>query len=990
MTRLIKSEKSNLPQIFYSIVQAIGRVVNLPVSIWIPDEKSQTLTIKASIGLPIAYVHKAYLRLSESSVTGDAFKSGKVIEVHSILSDPRWKYKKDAQEMGWNSVLCVPIKVRKSVVGVISIYSFVARNFSEMEKRLLFDYASQLELSIEAERMKETLNRLFDLGQNIEKKIAKQPKVVLQEIVNTFSDITGADCVVLYPYDYQRENFFDINNVAACGLRIKLNPSDKPRIEGGMAAFVKYQGKVVIEDIKKEYPAMLDSPFINREGIRSFMGIALTVSNRPLGILYIDFRAPRSFSQDEQKIIQLFAHQAAIAINNAHLYQHINSRARALSKLHKVTPRLVSVSPNPKDLKSVLNLIAKDAQLVLGADLVDLYQYDQNKDDFILPPVQLGTRYEPFSIIDKILEDDIVREVIKTGSLYATNAQEEKPLIQPSKFVRPKSPKQRFVVREKIQSMAGIPLAVGNEIVGVLFANYRSSQTFSRQQKELIELFAGQAAIAIYNSRLFHQARQQSKALEKLQSIGVDLISLTGTSENLLSVLKKIAYSAQEVLKADLVDLYQYFEESDKYELPPVQVGKRNAPYVRKEKIQEDDVIWSIVNKKKAKYTSNSQDSTELNTSFAGDRTGLPVSRFVIREEIKSTAAVPLKVGSKVVGILFANYRSPQTFLPQQRTLIELFAAQAAIAIHNSRLYWESVQRSMRLELVNNIAAAISSTTDAKTILQIAVNGLAKVLGVKQSAVALFDEAGEFANILVEYLEPDCVSALGHKIPLKNNAQIEKILKTKKPLSIDDVQNDPIMERTRKIMAKRKTLSLMVVPILIDEKVVGTIGVDAVGEKRHFTDEEAELAQAIANQAATTLRIAQQLEKRLNDVRALQEITEQMHKGDLKEVLNLIAEHAVDLTEAKHGGVWLVNKTRTALEFGGLAYKSQYKHVPPNIPLDESSGNSFSKWVVLNKKPYKSGNVHKDKQYKPYYKDTRSELTVPIIYREKVIGTIKC
>ena len=91
------------------------------------------------------------------------------------------------------------------------------------------------------------------------------------------------------------------------------------------------------------------------------------------------------------------------------------------------------------------------------------------------------------------------------------------------------------------------------------------------------------------------------------------------------------------------------------------------------------------------------------------------------------------------------------------------------------------------------------------------------------------------------------------------------------------------------------------------------------------------------------------MSKRLDDIHSLREITERINQGDVETVLDLIAERAVELTEAKHGGVWLVNKTKTALEFGGRATKEQHEDFPPDIPLDASSENSFSKWVSLNR-----------------------------------------
>ncbi len=790
--------------VFQSIANTIHHVTSLPVSIWAPDKNKKVLKIVAAVGLPENYIQTASLDLNKPSVTGDAFKTKKIQVVRDINASHRWYYKEQAREMNWKSAICVPVEVDGSSIGAISVYSYTERSISEL-RHILPDFAKQIALTLETGRQKGVLQKILEIDAKLQS-MSESHKSILKEIVQGACEITNADCAVVYPFDAEHGEFYDVENIASYGLQKKKKISEKPRSKGGMASYVKQEGEIVLTNIEVDEPKMLKtSPFIKREKIRAFMGIALKVGNDILGVLYVNFRTPHNFTKQEKNTIRLFAHQASYAVNNARLYQRLNSQVNALSKLHKVAPQLVSISPDPNNLNKVLKQIAEDAQLVLGADLVDLYQYNQNEGDFDLPPVQSGKRYEP---------------------------------------------------------------------------------------------------------------------------------------------------------------------------------------QVKKEKIQQDDIILSIVKNKQTKYILDSQVRASLITPFIEKRNGLPALRFAEREKVKSAAAIPLVVGEEVMGVLFANYRTPQVFSSQQKNLIELFAAQAAIAIHNSRLYWKSLQRSKRLELVRKVSAAISSVTDVKTILQLAVDGLAKVMEVKQSAVALFDEAGEYAVVQVEYLEPGCVPAMGRRIPLKNNPQIDKILKTKLPLIIDDVPNDPIMDQMKGDMAERKTLSLMIVPIIIDDEVVGTIGIDAVGEKRRFTSEEAEFAQAIADQAATALQIAQQLDDRLSDIHALQDITEQMHQGDLNAVLNLIAERAIGLTGAKYGGVWLVSKDGTELEFGGRANKEQREKQPPNIPLDKNSENSFSKMVVRRKKSHLSGDVRKDKNYKPWYKDTRSELTVPIIYQDKVIGTI--
>jgi len=505
---------------YQPIVESVSRTMNLPASVWVLDEERQGLRIEAAVDLPADYVRDAFLALDEESVTGEAYKSGKATVARDVLSNSRWKYKDRAREMGWKSALCVPIQARGAIIGVISIYTFVARDFSDLEKGLLTNYAAQIELTIEADKREATLDRLLGAGQEIERLITEQPKVVLEEIVKAACQVTGADCVVLYPYDPHREDFYDVDTVAAYGLSKPLQISERPRRQTGMAAYVRREGEVVISNIEEEDPDMLSSPFIRREGVKAFMGIALQAAAEVLGILYVDFRAPHPFDEGEKDTIRLFAHQAALAIHNSRSYQRAENRAEALKKLHEVNPALVSISDVPEGLQAILTQIAQNAQSVLGADLVDLYQYVQSEDRYVLPPIQVGERYEPVVAKDRIYEDDVVCTIVESKKpQYIVEAQKEATLVQSYTVTRPDAPPARFVVRQKIASSAAVPLIAGTEVMGVLFANYRSPQTFPQQQRELIELFASQAAIAIRNARLSAQMQEQLEQLEALNDI---------------------------------------------------------------------------------------------------------------------------------------------------------------------------------------------------------------------------------------------------------------------------------------------------------------------------------------------------------------------------------------------------------------------------------------------------------------------------------------
>lgn len=657
MKHVVNKEQDS---IFQPIAEAVSRTMNLPVSIWIPDEQRQALRIAAAVGLPPRYVRKAVLALNDTSFTGEVFKSGEVKIAGDVLSDPRWKYKDTARKAGWKSVLGVPIKAHGTVLGIISIYTFVTRDFSDLEKQLLADYAAQIGLAIEAESRRKTLARLLDISYEFDRLLTEQPKDVLRQIVNGACEVTGADCVVIYPYDTAREKFYDIKNVAAYGLTKPLHLKDKPRREKGMAAYVKRQGEVVISNIEREDPDMSASPFIKREGIKAFMGIALRVADRVVGILYVNFRTPHCFGNEEKDTIRLFAHQAAIAIDNSRLYQQVSTRAEALKKLHEVGPTLVSIPGTSESLKTILRRIVQNAQGVLGADLVDLYLYIQRRDEYVIPPFQVGKRLDPSVRKDKIYADDVVCAIVEDRQpQYFPEAQLEPTLTQSYTVIRPDVPSKRFVIREEIKSTEAVPLIVGTEVVGILFANYRSPQTFPQQQRELIELFANQAAIAIRNTRLFEQHRA-------LQDIARDITSILDKDE----LLQKILARSLELLGCEIGSIALLNKATNQLEFQYA-VGKKrylSIPFGR------GLIGTAAATRKPVRVGDVTKDSRHI--------------KHVA--ETRSELDVPMLIGEELVGVLNAESTRYNAFDENSEELAVILAGQAAIALENARLYQET------------------------------------------------------------------------------------------------------------------------------------------------------------------------------------------------------------------------------------------------------------------------------------------------------------
>lgn len=228
-----------------------------------------------------------------------------------------------------DSVAGIPLVKGEETVGVLYFNYHLPDQITPDRLRTMQLFANQAAIAIanarlfeEVREREKTLHRLLEVGDRIREVVGKGLRAVLLAIVQGACEITNADCAVLYPYDPSRQTFYDISSVASYGMlygSFKLR--DKPRLRGGMAAFVRDQGTVVVHDIERDEPAMLKSAFIAREQIKAFMGVSLTAGGSELGVLYVNYRRPHFFDEDERNMIQILGNQAAVAIQNARQIQ---------------------------------------------------------------------------------------------------------------------------------------------------------------------------------------------------------------------------------------------------------------------------------------------------------------------------------------------------------------------------------------------------------------------------------------------------------------------------------------------------------------------------------------------------------------------------------------------------------------------------------------------------------------------------------------------
>ncbi|HHN94555.1 MAG TPA: GAF domain-containing protein, partial [Anaerolineae bacterium] len=347
-----------------------------------------------------------------------------------------------------------------------------------------------------------------------------------------------------------------------------------------------------------------------------------------------------------------------------------------------------------------------------------------------------------------------------------------------------------------IRSYVGAPVRVRERIVGFLNAYSAIPNFFQQTHADRLQAFADQVGLAIDNAQLFHNVEQGKRDWEATFDAMQDAVVLVDRDYRILRANRAFA----ELVQCELPDLIHknYFELVG---VPADQI------------IPQPPADWSATWVQEYHNRICEIQATPLPTNG-------------VRESDRSDSLI------LVIRDITARRRAEE----------------------------EIRRRNRELALLNRVIAASAAGQDMAHILETVCWELAQVFDVPQAAAALLNQDRTQAVVVAEYRTEDRPPALGAVIPTKDNPSVEYLLHRKEPLVIPDAQSDPLLAPVHDLMRQRGTVSLLLLPLIVEGEVVGSLGVDAI-EPRPFSDEEVALAQRVAEQVSGVLARA-----RLEDV----------------------------------------------------------------------------------------------------------------------------
>lgn len=448
--------------------------------------------------------------------------------------------------------------------------------------------------------------------------------------------------------------------------------------------------------------------------------------------------------------------------------------SQTLAVLNKIEHSLIDVQEPSK----LLSQIAKDAKNILGADIVDLYEYNQGHKEFVLPPILEGKRRTIPKY--KINDDDVVVKVVKAGKpQYFPDAQNAKILTGKFDIPRTDTPDERFVIRENVVSSVSLPLKAGEETVGVMFVNYRTHQDFDKEQKYLVESFSNLAAIAIHNARLWKVQEETTKLREssikernrQLDAIK-EIIDVIGISTKPTQVILE---QAVKLFEADYGNIGLSIPASRElifdvhWKDGSCLIGDEVPP--DKKRSSWDDGITGYV-ARTGKFRCEADIST--------------VSDYMVwYPDSKSELTVPI-IGSndKVIGVLDLESKKYNAFNHDDINLCQRLARMVALAIEKSEQFVSIVNLNKQLEYLHQVI----SEQDLGTVLDHILQSVIHLMGEgTSSSINLYDAAlDEFTNILAKGELKEHL-----RVHPRPDGTARYVLKKKKPLYIEDITNPP-------------------------------------------------------------------------------------------------------------------------------------------------------------------------------------------------------
>ncbi len=662
----------------------------------------------------------------------------------------------------------------------------------------------------------------------------------------------------------------------------RRDPIIHPHPKSGLGRLVATKQVVHIADILEDEGylagASISVAIFKTAGARTLLVVPMLKDNEVVGNILIYRQQVRPFTDKQIELVQNFAAQAVIAIENTRL---LNELRESLQQQTATADVLKVISTSPGELEPVFNAMLENATRVCDAEFGTLYLRETDSFRAVAvhnaPPAYVQARK---GNLVRPPPDSALGQVVATHQVaQVEDAKKIKSYVDGDPYA------VSAVELGGYRTIAAVPMLRDDELIGAISIYRQEVRPFTEKQIGLLQNFAAQAVIAIENARLLNELRQRtddlSEALEQQTATSEVLKVISSSPSDLRPVFQSMLENSVRICEAKFGQLFLC--EGDK--VRPVAYFNVPAALVRwdeKRGAFQPSAKGGLMRAILSKNVLRIDD-------FMSEQPSNPVVKL---GGARSYIAVPMLKESELVGVIVIYRQEVRPFTEKQIELVKNFATQAVIAIENARLLNELRQRTGDLSealeqqtATSEVLKVISSSpSELKPVFDAILGHATRICEAKFGTLGLYD--GEafrnkaLCNVPPEYAEARQRQPAWRPPPGSASATV---VRTKRPVLINDLSTSPgYLEGDSIIRAtvdKGDARTMLLVPMLKDDQLVGMIAIYRK-EVQPFTDKQIALVQNFAAQAVIAIENA----RLLNDLNKLNQQLEQRVTDQVSEI----------------------------------------------------------------------------------------------------------